>query len=71
MVRSDSPGRPYPEAGVRHTFRTTGIHRAQVRTTWQAEFHIDGLGPFPVSPDLTQQAQIELPTGSALGVVRP
>jgi len=71
VVRSDSPGRPYPEAGVRHTFRTTGIHRAQVRTTWQAEFHIDGLGPFPVSPDLTQQAQIELPTGSALGVVRP
>lgn len=71
VVRSDVPGTPYPGEGVRYTFSSTGIHRAQVRTTWQAEFHIDGLGPFPVTPDLTQQAQLDLPTGSALGVVRP
>lgn len=68
---SDQPGSRYPEPGVGHTFQAVGANRVAVQARWSAQFWIDGLGPFAVHPDLTQDAQIIVPTGSALGVIRP
>ncbi len=64
------PGGPYPHPGVRQAFATAGTHGVQVRARWRGEFTVDGLGPFPISPDLEQRAALSVPTGSALAVIQ-
>lgn len=64
------PGQPYPAAGIRQSFTAPGVHRIDVLARWTGEFTVDGLGPFSISPDLLQRAGLQVPTGSALGVVR-
>lgn len=66
----DRPGGVYPEWGIRQGFTIPGTHGIHVRARWRGHFTVDGLGPFPVSPDLEQRAGLLVPTGSALGVVR-
>lgn len=68
---SSSPGRPYPEPGVRHTFSSAGGARVTVQALWDGQFFVDDLGPFPIEPNVTQQAQLQVPIASAMGVLRP
>lgn len=65
------PGEAYPRPGVQHVFGVAGPSRVAVMATWDGEFFVDGLGPFPITPELTQQVEFNLPVGSALGVIRP
>lgn len=65
------PGEAYPRPGVQHMYRVAGPSRVTVRAAWDGEFFVDDLGPFPIDPGLTQQVELEVPIGSALGVIRP
>jgi hypothetical protein len=64
------PGADYPGVGVRQGFTMPGVHLVDVHARWRGSFTVDGLGPFPISPGLEQRARVQVPTGSALGVVR-
>ena len=63
------PGSTYPGPGVRQSFTKPGMHQVQVVARWRGWFTVDGLGPFPIHPDLEQRAAVSVPTGSALGVL--
>jgi hypothetical protein len=63
------PGRPFPDKAVRQGFTAPGIHRVEVMARWQGTFTVDGLGPFAVESDLHQRVDLDVPTGSALGVM--
>ena len=63
------PGSAYPGPGVRQSFTKPGMHQVQVVARWRGWFTVDGLGPFPIHPDLEQRAALSVPTGSALGVL--
>ena len=66
---SGEPGSAYPGPGVRQSFTKPGMHQVQVVARWRGWFTVDGLGPFPIHPDLEQRAAVSVPTGSALGVL--
>lgn len=65
------PGAPYPRPGMQHTFTAPGVHRIDLQARWNGEFTVAGLGPFPIDQGLVQDTSLEVPVGSALGVVRP
>lgn len=66
----DRPGGRYPGWGIRQGFTVPGVHSVEVKARWRGSFTVDGLGPFPITPDLEQHARLQIPTGSALGVIR-
>lgn len=70
-LHTTSPGSAYPGPGVLHTFRTPGVHGITVVASWDGEFTVDGLGPFPVQQGLRQERQLRVPVSSALAVIRP
>ncbi len=70
-VRTGDPGGAYPRPGVQHAFSVAGPSRVSVQAAWDGEFWVDELGPFPITEQVTQQAQIDIPIGSAVGVIRP
>ncbi|WNB85944.1 PKD domain-containing protein [Cellulomonas sp. ATA003] len=41
-LRTDDPGRPWPEHTVAHRYRGEGTHRITLTTTWSAVFQIAG-----------------------------
>lgn len=65
------PGSRYPDARVSCTFARPGLWRVTVRTTWTAEFTVDGMGPFPVEGEIGQLAALEVPVGQARAVLIP
>jgi hypothetical protein len=57
----DSPGGPYPDMSVSHSYRVAGPQQVIVTTTWDGEFTVDGLGPFPIAgPPVTQSAPLSV-----------
>lgn len=64
------PGGDYPGLGVRQGFTVAGVHLIDVRAHWRGTFTVDGLGPFAINPGLDQRARVQVPTGSALGIIR-
>lgn len=57
----DSPGGPYPDMSVSHSYRAAGTPQVVLTTTWDGEFTVDGLGPFPVAgPPVTQSTPLQL-----------
>lgn len=68
--RSRDPGRQYPSPGIRQAFSRPGVHVVEVTARWRGEFTVDGLGTFPIQDELEQRGRLNVPTGSALGVVR-
>ena len=65
----DFPGADYPRAGIRQAFTSAGQHVVDARATWQGTYVVDGLGPFTVPEQVRQNARIQVPVGSALGVL--
>lgn len=55
-------------ADVVHTYRRAGRWPVTCRVVWEAEFTVDGLGPFPVTNPVRQVAhrQVEVGEGRAL-----
>lgn len=70
-LEATEPGAGYPAPGVRHAFPVPGMNSIAVEAIWIGEFTVDGLGPFPVEQPVRQRAELRVPTGSALGVIRP
>ena len=68
--RTREPGREYPSPGIRQAFSRPGINSVEVIARWRGEFTVEGLGTFPIEDELQQRGRLNVPTGSALGVVR-
>lgn len=64
-----NPGAAYPNLDVAHPYRVAGSYRVQLRTTWSAEFTVDGIGPFPVVDPVTQTASVDLRVGEGRAVL--
>ena len=70
-LQASSPGEPYPGGLVRHAYRQSGSRVVQVRADWTGHFEIDGLGPFPVSGGIRQEAALEVSVGEGRAVLVP
>ena len=70
-LSTKEPGAAYPNVTVAHAYAAAGVRRVRVRTTWTARYTLDGLGPFPVSADLTQDAAMEVVVGQGRAVLIP
>ena len=65
-----SPGSPWPRPSLTHTFRRAGRYPVSTRTTWDATFWVNGVGPFaPSGPPVTQQASFVVPVREARAVL--
>jgi len=65
-----SPGGPYPDRSVTHSYRRQQTFRVSVTATWSAQFWVDGVGPFAVAgPPITQTASLALPVRQARAVL--
>ena len=57
----DSPGGPYPDMSVSHSYRVAGPQQVVLTTMWDGVFTVDGLGPFPIAgPPVTQSTPLLL-----------
>lgn len=68
---TDHPGSRYPAVAVAHAYASAGARNVRVRTTWSAEYTVDGLGPFPVEPDISQDAAVPILVGQGRAVLIP
>jgi hypothetical protein len=64
-------GSRYPDTTVAHTYRGSGAQVVRLRTTWRAEYRVDGLGPIPVVEPVVQQAQTVVRVGQGRAVLVP
>ena len=64
-------GSRYPDVAVSHAYRRAGPHLVRLRTTWRAEYTVDGLGPIPVSEPVVQEAQAVVRVGEGRAVLVP
>lgn len=63
VLQTSEGGCAYPCMDVAHTFRQAGDYQVSVRTTWQARFWVDGLGPFEVADPVTQVRSLTVHVG--------
>src|SRR5437899_923238 len=49
------PGGAWPDKSVSYTYGQPGTRQVSVTTTWQGQFMVDGLGPFPVNGPAVSQ----------------
>ncbi len=55
----DRPGGAFPNMDVTHTYVTAEPRDVRLTTTWDGDFSVDGLGPFPLSgPPVTQVSPV-------------
>jgi hypothetical protein len=67
---ASSPGGPWPDMSVAHTYRSLGANAAEVTTVWRGEYVVDGLGPYPVPGDpLTQGSMLQVQVREARAVL--
>jgi PKD domain len=65
-----SPGGPYPDTDVTHTYLRQQTCAVTVTTTWAGQFWVDGAGPFEVTgPPLTQAQTLVVPVKEARAVL--
>jgi hypothetical protein len=64
-------GSRYPDLAVSHTYRGSGAQVVRLRTTWRAEYTVDGLGPIQVVEPVVQQVQAVVRVGQARAVLVP
>ena len=70
LVTTD-PGDRYPRGRVTHAYRGPGVMTVTCTARWQAEFTVDGLGPFPVTEPVQQDARLEVVVGEGRAVLTP
>ena len=66
---TDSPGGPWPDGRVTHTFTRQGNHPVGVEATWTAHYVVDGIGPLVVEQPITQSAVMTVQVGQARAVL--
>jgi hypothetical protein len=69
LMSTQSPGGPYPDMSVAHTYRSAGRFPVQVTTRWAAEFEVGGLGPFPVREPVEQSTTWPVIVGEGRAVL--
>lgn len=70
-LEAGNPGEPYPSGAIRHVYRHAGLRQVQVSADWSGQFEVDGLGPFPVSGAIHQEASLALSVGEGRAVLVP
>lgn len=70
-LSTDEPGAKYPAMTVAHAYPVAGARNVRVRTSWSARYTVDGLGPFPVEQEITQDASVEVLVGQGRAVLIP
>mgnify|MGYP006285949147 CR=1 FL=1 len=70
-MTTDQPGCPYPCLEVGHTYRRPGTFVIRVRSTWEGRFTADGLGPFPISGPVHQDAAALIAVGEGRALLVP
>ena len=58
-------------ADVEHTYRRPGRWQVTCRTVWEAEFTVDGLGPYPVVEPVRQVARRQVSIGEGRALLTP
>lgn len=68
IATTDVPGTLMPGGPVAHIYRQPGRWEVRCRVRWEAEFTVDGLGPFPVAGTIRQTVRgvVEVGEGRAL-----
>jgi hypothetical protein len=65
-----TPGGPYPNQDVTHTYLHPQTATTTVTTTWAGQFWVDGAGPFEVTgPPITQTQTLHVPVKEAHAVL--
>lgn len=54
------PGGRWPDTAVTHAFSQPGLHDVRVLSRWSATYTVDGVGPFAVRQEITQEAAVRL-----------
>jgi hypothetical protein len=71
VLATASPGGPYPDLSVAHTYRLAGEHTVRLVTTWTATYLLDGVGPYAVDGTITQAATRKVRVGQGRAVLLP
>jgi len=53
-LTTTNPGGVYPNLGVTHIYRRPGTFLVSLRSNWVGSYTVSGLGPFPISPAVSQ-----------------
>lgn len=65
QFRTTSPGGPFPNLSVSHTFVDHGDKLVGVQSRWEGSFTVGELGPFDIETQLTQSRSWVVPAGEA------
>ena len=69
-LSTNEPGGSWPKMTVTHTFRKPGSARVTLRTSWTAEYWVNGAGPFAVGGGpIEQSASLTVPVKEARSVL--
>lgn len=69
-LSTNEPGGSWPKMTVTHTFRKPGSTRVTLRTSWTAEYWVNGAGPFAVGGGpIEQSASLTVPVKEARSVL--
>lgn len=70
-LTTSEPGGTWPDTSVSHSYDGKGNYPVQVTTTWDGSFTIAGVGTFPISGQVTQEASMQVPVRPARAVLVP
>ncbi len=68
---TEVPGAPVRGGPVAHVYRQPGSREVRCRVVWEAEFRVDGIGPFPVTQPVRQQAGRAVEVGEGRALLAP
>ncbi len=72
QLRTGSPGGPFPDLSVSHTFVEHGNRSLNLVSRWEGSFTVGDLGPFPIDRRLEQSRSWVTSVGEARGkLMRP
>lgn len=70
-MTTDVAGELVPGGPVAHVYRRPGLWEVRCRVLWEAEFTVDGLGPFPVTGTIRQAARGVVAVGEGRALLTP
>lgn len=70
-VTSTSPGCAWPCTEIAHAYRRPGEFDLIARATWQGDFRVEGLGPFPIAEPITQSGSLVVQVHQGRALLTP
>jgi hypothetical protein len=65
------PGVLAPMGPIREVFRRPGLARVTCSATWTGQYRVGGLGPFPISSPVVQEATTRVAVGEGRALLTP